>query len=219
MEEAVTKRLNKRAVSLGPKSDVDVPVSLGNKDGLELASLPRAEKTLGKIIAKPDSPDRIDGVKIEPLQVHPDDRGFFMELARLGEGLTTHMVPEGQRQIQVSFTLTYPGTIKAIHYHLEQTDLWAPVSEMMQVSLYDLRQNSRAFGEINTICAGKFPPLGDTDSTWSWPRLQGAGRRTCSASLFHRPPLQFRRRITDRLQRPRDWLRLGNSAQMNPSGF
>jgi hypothetical protein len=106
--------LNKRAASLGPKNDMDVPVSLGNKNGLELAILPRAEKTLEKIIAKPDSPELIDGVKIEPLQVYPDDRGFFMELARLGKGLATQMVPEGQRQIQVSFTLTYPGTIKAI---------------------------------------------------------------------------------------------------------
>ena len=82
-------------------------------------------------------------MKIEPPQVHLDDRGFFMELARLGKGLATRMTPGGQRQIQVSFTLSYPGTIKAIHYHAEQTDLWAPVSGMAQVFLYDLRRNSR----------------------------------------------------------------------------
>ena len=158
MEEAVTKRLNKLAASLGTRNDMDLPVSLGNKNGMELAILPRAEKTLGKIIAKPDSPDLIDGVKIEPLQVYPDDRGFFMELARLGKGLATHMVPEGRRQIQVSFTLSYPGTIKAIHYHAEQTDLWAPVSGMLQVFLYDLRCKSRTFGVINTIYAGKYRP-------------------------------------------------------------
>ena len=87
MEEAVTKRLNKLTASLGTKNDMDLPVSLVNKNGMELAILPRAEKTLGKIIAKPDSQDLIDGVKIEPLQVYPDDRGFFMELARLGKVL------------------------------------------------------------------------------------------------------------------------------------
>ncbi len=133
-------------------------VPLGTKNGIEMAILRRSEKTLGKIIAKPDSTDLIDGVRIETLQVYPDDRGFFMELARLGKGLATHMVPEGDRQIQVSFTLTYPGTIKAIHYHSEQTDLWAPVSGMVQVFLYDLRRNSRTFGLINTIYAGRFRP-------------------------------------------------------------
>ena len=133
-------------------------VPLGTKNGIEMAILRRTEKSLGKIIVKSDSPDLIDGVKIESLQVYPDDRGFFMELARLGKGLATKMVPEGDRQIQVSFTLTYPGTIKAIHYHSEQTDLWAPVSGMVQVFLYDLRRHSKTFGLMNTIYVGRFRP-------------------------------------------------------------
>jgi len=58
-------------------------VPLGIKNGIELAIRGRAEKTLGKIIAKADSPDLIEGVRVEPLQVFPDDRGFFTELARL----------------------------------------------------------------------------------------------------------------------------------------
>jgi dTDP-4-dehydrorhamnose 3,5-epimerase len=133
-------------------------VSLGTKNGIAMAILPRAEKTLGKIILKPDSPDLIEGVQIEPLAVHPDDRGFFMEVGRLGKGLAAKMTPEGARQIQVSFTLTYPGTIKAIHYHAEQTDLWTPVGGMVQVFLYDLRRNSKTFGTINTIYVGRFRP-------------------------------------------------------------
>jgi dTDP-4-dehydrorhamnose 3,5-epimerase len=133
-------------------------VPLATKNGIELAILRRSEKSLGRIIANPDSADLIEGVKIEPLEVHPDDRGFFMEVARLGKGLASQMVPEGERQIQVSFTLTYPGTIKAIHYHLEQTDLWAPVSGMVQVFLYDLRRQSKTFGVINTIYVGRFRP-------------------------------------------------------------
>lgn len=133
-------------------------VPLGSRNGMELAILSRAEKTLGKVIFKHDSPDLIQGVQIEPLQVHPDDRGFFMELGRLGKGLAKNMVPDGPRQIQVSTTLTYPGTIKAIHYHSEQTDLWAPLSGMLQVFLCDLRRQSPTFGAINTIYVGKFRP-------------------------------------------------------------
>jgi dTDP-4-dehydrorhamnose 3,5-epimerase len=144
-------------MSAAPRRDESV-VPLGTKNGVEMAILRRAERTLGKIIAKPDSPDLIDGVRIEPLLVHPDDRGFFMELARLGKGLATNMVPDDARKIQVSFTLTYPGTIKAIHYHAEQTDLWAPLSGMVQVFLYDLRRHSKTFGSINTIYAGRFRP-------------------------------------------------------------
>lgn len=133
-------------------------VALGTRNGIEMAIARRSVKTLGKIIARPDSPDLIEGVRIEPLRVYPDDRGFFTELARLGKGLAANMVPDGTRGIQVSLTLTYPGTIKAIHYHSEQTDLWAPVSGMVQVFLYDLRRRSPSFGAINTIYAGRFQP-------------------------------------------------------------
>jgi len=133
-------------------------VSLGTKNGIEMAIRCRTEKTLGKVIAKSDSPDLIEGVRLEVLQMHPDDRGFFTELARLGKGLASGMVPDGTRNIQVSFTLTYPGTIKAIHYHAEQSDLWAPVSGMLQVFLCDLRRHSKTFGLINTLYVGRFRP-------------------------------------------------------------
>ena len=144
-------------VSIPPDLRSDI-VPLGTRNGIEMAIARRTAKTLGKIIAKPNSPDLIEGIGIEPLQIYPDDRGFFCELGRLGKGLASKMVPDEQRKIQVSLTLTYPGTIKAIHYHSEQTDLWAPVSGMVQIFLYDLRRNSSTFGAINTIFAGRFQP-------------------------------------------------------------
>jgi len=133
-------------------------VPLVTRNGIEMGIAPRTAKTFCKVIAKINSPDLIEGVQIEPLAVYPDDRGFFTELARLGKGLATKMVPDEQRKIQISLTLTYPGTIKAIHYHSEQTDLWAPISGMVQVFLYDLRVQSKTFGAINTIFAGRFQP-------------------------------------------------------------
>src|SRR5438094_1965578 len=144
-------------VSATQRSDEEI-VSLGTRNGIELAILKRTEKSMGKIIAKLDSTDLIDGVRIEPLQIYPDDRGFFTEIARLGRGLASDMVPDNTRKIQISLTLTYPNTIKAIHYHSEQTDLWAPVSGMVQVFLYDLRRNARTFGAINTMFVGRFQP-------------------------------------------------------------
>jgi dTDP-4-dehydrorhamnose 3,5-epimerase len=133
-------------------------VSLGTHNGIEMAIARRASKTLGKLISNVNSPDLIEGVRIAPLQVYPDDRGFFTELARLGKGLAAEMLPDDVRKVQVSLTLTYPGTIKAIHYHAEQTDLWVPISGMVQVFLYDLRRRSATFGVINTIFTGRFQP-------------------------------------------------------------
>jgi dTDP-4-dehydrorhamnose 3,5-epimerase len=133
-------------------------VSLGTHNGIEMAIARRTTRTLGKVISKANSPDLIAGVRIAPLQVYPDDRGFFTELARLGKGLAAEMLPDDVRKIQISLTLTYPGTIKATHYHSEQTDLWAPISGMVQVFLYDLRRRSATFGVINTIFAGRFQP-------------------------------------------------------------
>ena len=138
--------------------DKDI-TTLGARNGLELAIKRNERQGLGKVILRPDSPDLIDGVAVEPLQLHADDRGLFLELARLGSGkLAAQMVPDREKQIQVSFTLTYPGTIKAIHYHYEQTDMWAPVVGMLQVFLCDLRRASPTFGLINTLYVGHLRP-------------------------------------------------------------
>src|SRR5262249_59518395 len=123
---------------------------LGTRNGIEMGILRRNARTQGKIIARPDSPDLIEGVQIAPLAVHPDDRGFFTELARLGKGLAAKMVPDGARQIQVSLTLTYPGAIKAIHYHSQQTDLWAPCSGMLPGFFFYFRLVSTNFWDIHT---------------------------------------------------------------------
>jgi dTDP-4-dehydrorhamnose 3,5-epimerase len=170
---------------------------LGTRNGIELAILRRSEKTLGAVIGKPGSADLIDGVRVDQLQVFPDDRGFFTELARLGTGLASSMTPMGDRKIQVSLTLTYPGTIKAIHYHSEQTDLWAPISGMVQVFLYDLRRKSPTFGAINTMYVGRFRP-------WEILIPPGVGHGYKALGL---EPIQLVY-FTDRHYNPADELRL-----------
>ncbi len=132
---------------------------LGAHNGLELGFAHAREKSLGRLITQGKSSDLIAGVTIEPLEIFADDRGFFAELARLGSaGTAAQMVPRDQQRIQVSATLSYPGTIKAIHYHYEQTDLWVPIAGMLQVFLYDLRRSSPTFAAINTLYVGQFRP-------------------------------------------------------------
>jgi len=116
---------------------------------------PACEPGIGKIIRSPESPDLIDGVRVRPFEVWPDDRGYFLEVARLGQGLPEDFPPA---TTQVSAALSYPGTIKAFHFHRHQTDLWVPAVGMFQVTLVDLRPESRTFGRKNTIYAGALKP-------------------------------------------------------------
>jgi dTDP-4-dehydrorhamnose 3,5-epimerase len=112
---------------------------------------PSCEKGLGLIIRIPDSEDLIQGVRVTPFELHPDDRGYFLEVARLGQGLPAGFPAE---TTQISAALSYAGTIKAFHYHRHQTDLWVPVMGLFQVALADLRPDSPTYGRRNTIYAG-----------------------------------------------------------------
>lgn len=102
-----------------------------------------------------DSADLIDGVRARPFDLWPDDRGYFLEVIRMRQGLAADFPLE---TTQVSAALSYPGTIKAFHYHHHQTDLWVPASGMFQVALVDLRPSSLTFGQKNTFYIGTLRP-------------------------------------------------------------
>lgn len=123
-------------------------------DPLQLV-YPACELGIGDVITKPDAPALIDGVVAEPFAIWPDDRGYFMEVARLGKGLAGGLEPA---EAQVSAALSYPGTIKAFHYHLRQTDYWTIASGLLQVALVDLREGSKTFGRRNTLYVGNLRP-------------------------------------------------------------
>lgn len=127
---------------------------VAERDGLVL-ELPDCEKGIGSLITRPDSPDLIYGVQAQRYDLWPDDRGYFLEVIRIGHGLAAHFPTEST---QVSAALSYPGTIKAFHFHLHQTDLWAPSIGMLQVALVDLRRGSPTFGKRNTLYLGALRP-------------------------------------------------------------
>lgn len=117
--------------------------------------IPQCSPGIGDVILSPESPKIIDGVKIAPYALWPDDRGYFLEVLRIGNGLAAHFEPA---TTQVSAALSYPGTIKAFHYHLHQTDFWVPAKGTFQVVLVDLRPGSRTFGVRNTMYVGALRP-------------------------------------------------------------
>lgn len=95
----------------------------------------------------------IEGVKVKKLVKHCDDRGFFSELIRDDE-------PElFSRFGQASWSMSYPGVIKAFHYHEKQDDLWFFPSGNAQVVLYDLREDSPTKGETNVYYMGEENPI------------------------------------------------------------
>jgi dTDP-4-dehydrorhamnose 3,5-epimerase len=117
--------------------------------------LPECEKGIGSLILKLDSPQLIDGVRLEPVALWPDDRGYFLEVQRLGRGLAAGFPANST---QISAAVNYPGSIKAFHYHLHQSDCWAPVAGLLQVVLVDLRVGSPTYGTRNTLYTGALRP-------------------------------------------------------------
>lgn len=123
-------------------------------EGVEIR-VPQCEPGIGKVIAQPDSPDLIEGVRVSAFSLWADDRGYFLEVARMGRGPAAAFPPEST---QVSAALSYPGAIKAFHFHRRQTDFWTVAQGMFQVALVDLRPDSPTFGRKNTLYAGVLRP-------------------------------------------------------------
>ncbi|MCM3676443.1 dTDP-4-dehydrorhamnose 3,5-epimerase family protein [Peribacillus simplex] len=95
----------------------------------------------------------IEGVKVKKLVKHCDDRGFFAELVRDDE-------PELLSRFgQASCSMSYPGVIKAFHYHEKQDDLWFFPSGNAQVVLFDLREGSSTKGETDVYYMGEENPI------------------------------------------------------------
>lgn len=95
----------------------------------------------------------IEGVKIKPLRLVPDERGWLMEILRADE----HDLFTKFGQVYVS--ATYPGVVKGWHYHKNQVDNFACVAGMVKLVLVDTRDNSPTSGVVNEFFVGTRNPL------------------------------------------------------------
>ncbi len=77
------------------------------------------------------------GVLLQFLQKHRDERGFFMEVVRFSSLGGVKFVPQ-----QVSVSETKPGIVKAFHLHRLQSDLFCPLSGRFRIVLLDARPES-----------------------------------------------------------------------------
>jgi dTDP-4-dehydrorhamnose 3,5-epimerase len=95
----------------------------------------------------------IDGVKVKPLRVVADERGWLMEILRADEpDLFTKFG-------QVYVSATYPGVVKGWHYHRKQVDNFACVAGMVKLVLIDTRVGSPTEGAVNEFFIGVQNPM------------------------------------------------------------
>ncbi|MCS7280534.1 MAG: dTDP-4-dehydrorhamnose 3,5-epimerase family protein [Desulfobacterota bacterium] len=91
----------------------------------------------------------IEGVKVKKLTVIPDERGRLMEILRCDDEIF-------KKFGQIYLTTTYPGVVKAWHYHMIQDDYVACIKGMIKLVLYDAREGSPTKGEINEFYIGDY---------------------------------------------------------------
>jgi dTDP-4-dehydrorhamnose 3,5-epimerase len=175
---------------MSSKTEAVMAVRRLNTDGDLALAIPACPKGIGNVILSPESPDLIDGVRVQPLAIFPDDRGYFLEVQRMGRGLAGAFPAEST---QVSAALNYPGAVKAFHYHQHQTDCWNPVKGLLQVALVDLRLMSSTFGARNTLYVGALRP---------WQLLIPPGVAHGYKVIGHEDSLLVY--LTDRFYNPRD---------------
>jgi dTDP-4-dehydrorhamnose 3,5-epimerase len=95
----------------------------------------------------------IHDVFTKKLRLIPDERGWLMEILRADDGELFEQFG------QVYVSATYPGVVKAWHYHKQQVDFFACVAGMVKLVLVDTREGSPTHGAINEFFIGSQNPV------------------------------------------------------------
>jgi dTDP-4-dehydrorhamnose 3,5-epimerase len=117
----------------------------------------------------------IDGVIVKHLRVMSDERGHLMEILRNDDDCYTASGLYGQHYL----TTAYPGVVKAWHYHDFQDDNFCVVKGMAKVALYDGRNSSKTFGNINEFFIGEKSPCVIHIPRGVWHGYKNIGKKMC----------------------------------------
>ncbi len=93
----------------------------------------------------------IEGIRVKTAKVLSDERGRLGEILRSDDEFF-------EKFGQVYFTTTYPGVVKAWHWHKKQTDHFYVAKGTIKVALYDSRTESKTKGCVNQIYMGQHCP-------------------------------------------------------------
>ena len=89
----------------------------------------------------------IPGVIVKQLSWIPDERGRLMEILRSDD-------PLFEKFGQAYVTTTYPGVVKAWHFHKLQNDYFTCLSGMIKLVIFDNREDSPTYRQINEFFLG-----------------------------------------------------------------
>ncbi len=90
----------------------------------------------------------IDGVKIVPLMQIHDERGKIMHMMKATD---PHFTQFGE----IYFSCAWPGAIKGWHIHKSMTINNAVVSGNAKLVMYDVREDSPTYGELQEVFLGE----------------------------------------------------------------
>lgn len=94
----------------------------------------------------------IEGVRAKRLVLIPDERGRLMEILRCDDDIFVNFG-------QVYITTAYPGIVKAWHYHKLQDDFFTCIKGKIRLALYDSRENSPTYKELNEFIISLDSPI------------------------------------------------------------
>jgi dTDP-4-dehydrorhamnose 3,5-epimerase len=90
----------------------------------------------------------IEGVKVVPLRQIVDERGKIMHMMKATD---PHFTSFGE----IYFSCAWPGAVKAWHIHRSMTVNNAVVSGRAKLVMYDTRDGSDTYGEVQEVFLGE----------------------------------------------------------------
>ena len=124
----------------------------------------------------------IKDVKVKKLKIIPDERGRLMEILRSDDKIF-------KKFGQVYMTTTYPGVVKAWHYHKLQDDNFSCVHGRIRLALYDARISSPTYKEVNEFILSTDDPLLVTIPKMVYHGFKGIS--DCEAIVINIPTMPY----------------------------
>jgi len=110
----------------------------------------------------------INGVKITPLRIIPDDRGKIMHIMKSSDERFTAFG-------EVYCSTIYPGIVKGWHVHEKMTLNYAVLKGNIKFVLFDGRPESKTYREIQEIIIGDNNYVMVTVPPYVWNGFRGIG--------------------------------------------
>ncbi len=143
----------------------------------------------------------IEGVKITPLKIIPDERGTILHMLRDDDRVF-------ERFGEIYFSKVYPGVVKGWHLHKKMTLNYAVPVGMIKLVLFDNRENSPTKGELMELFIGEENYVLVTIPPNVWNGFKGIGlgiSMVANCSTTHHDPDEIIRMDPINNDIPYDW--------------